>query len=376
MTPQLAGRMLIPPLPRRHGLWRAALSGLTPSLVAIVAALLFARALMGVLFARSDASRILFLVFHGYVTLLVMTAPMLIAIVVTSNLGPQRGTKRIAALATAVVLSTFVGVLLRMAVMITWFDWRPGWDEAGGLLLNVWPRYTLFGGTLTVALEFYRREIACVEATQQAAADRAALERQMAESRLRVLQAQIEPHFLFNTLANVRRLYDTDQAGGRTMLDNLMRYLEVALPRMREREATLGRDAELAEAYLQIQQIRMGRRLVFGIDIPAALRAHPAPPMMLLILVENAVKHGVNPSPHGGAIRVTACSEAQQLILTVADSGVGLAAGSGTGTGLANIRARLAAQFGPSASLSLENNELGGVTATIVLPLSEAVKAS
>jgi sensor histidine kinase YesM len=149
-----------------------------------------------------------------------------------------------------------------------------------------------------------------------------------------------------------------------------MRYLEVALPRMRDSESTLGRDSELVDAFLRIQRIRMGPRLAFSIDIPAALLAHPVPPMMLLTLAENAIKHGLNRSPDGGLIRVTARADVDRLLLSVADTGVGFGPGSGTGTGLANIRARLAAQFGDRASLALENNDLGGATATIALPLA------
>jgi sensor histidine kinase YesM len=192
----------------------------------------------------------------------------------------------------------------------------------------------------------------------------------MAEARLQMLRAQIEPHFLFNTLANVRRLYDTERAAGATMLENLMRYLEMALPQIRENESTLGRDAELVEAFLRIQQIRMGRRLVFNIDISERLRLHPVPPMMLLTLVENAIKHGLTPSTDGGVLRISARHDGDRLILSVADTGVGFAPGSGAGTGLSNIRARLAAQFGGRASLAIENNELGGVTAMVALPLA------
>jgi len=228
---------------------------------------------------------------------------------------------------------------------------------------------------LTAVGEFYRREAASIEATQQADIDRVALEREMTEARLQVLQAQVEPHFLFNTLANVQRLYETDHAAGRTMLQNVMRYLEIVLPRMRRNESTVERDAVLIEAYLRIQQIRMGPRLMFSIDVPAALRAHTVPPMMLLTLVENAIKHGLNPAPEGGLIRVMARVEGNEMILCVADTGVGFAPGSGTGTGLANISARLAAQFGERARLALENNALGGVTATIAVPFSAGAYA-
>jgi Histidine kinase len=376
MTPQFAGAISRPSLRWPSGFWRSAFAGLTPYIFAIVAALMFARSLS---FGLAEALRThdiagLF-VAKDFVVLPLAAMPMLLAIVVTGNLGPQRGPKRFVALATAILLSACAATVLRIAIPgLTGVGL--GWDRAAEFTLAVWPRYALLGVMLTVAFEFHRREMASVIVTQQAAVDRAALEREMSESRLRVLQAQIEPHFLFNTLATVRRLYETDHVAGRTMLGNLIRYLEIALPRMRVSETSLGGDAELAQAYLQIQQARMGRRLAFSIDVPAALQEHPVPPMLLLTLIENAVKHGVSPSVQGGAIRVAAHSESGQLLLTVADSGVGFAPGSGSGTGLANIRARLAAQFGENANLALENNELGGVTARIALPLSWAVNAS
>jgi signal transduction histidine kinase len=378
MPPQLAGGLVASGPDQRPGSWRAALVGLTPKVVAIVGVLLFIRVL------STNVERVIFAVSNraldawfwdlsvAFGQLLVMAAPMLIVIIATANLGPQAGPKRIVALAAAVILSAGAGTLLRILFMRWQGDPElPRWADVPGILAYVWPRYALLGGMLTAVGESYRREVASLEAMQQAEIDRAAFEREMTEARLQVLQAQIEPHFLFNTLANVRRLYDMDPAAGRTMLENLMRYLEVALPHMRHNESTLGRDAELVEAFLRIQQIRMGQRLALGIDIPAALRAHPVPPLMLLTLVENAIKHGLNPSVNAGLIRVTARTEGDRLILSVADTGVGFAPGSGSGTGLANVCARLAAQFGSRASLALENNELGGATAMIVLPLAD-----
>jgi signal transduction histidine kinase len=366
---------------RRDGLWRTALVGLTPKVVAVVATLLFIRVL------GSAAERVIFAanshelnawfwdLYAGFGSLLLMAAPMLVVIIATANLGPQQGAKRIASLTVAVILSAGAGTLLRIAFWHWATGWPDGeWDEALGLLSQVWPRYAILGGMLTVVGEFYRREVASLKATHQAEIDRAVLEREMNEARMQVLQAQIEPHFLFNTLANVRRLYDQDHPAGRTMLENLMRYLEVALPRMRQNESTLERDAELVEAFLRIQRIRMGQRLAFSIDIPAPLRAHLVPPTMLLTLVENAIKHGLNPLPDGGLIRVMARADGDRLVLTVADTGVGFAPGSGAGTGLANVSARLAAQFGDRASLALENNEFGGATATIMLPLAVVEK--
>jgi LytS/YehU family sensor histidine kinase len=206
------------------------------------------------------------------------------------------------------------------------------------------------------------------EAANAAKLDRARLDRQMEEARLQVLQAQIEPHFPFNTLATVRRLYQTEPAAAVAMLDNLMRYFAVPLPQMRATESTLVREASLAEAYLNIQRIRMGRRLAFAIEIPDSLRDAQFPPVMLLTLVENAIKHGISPLPEGGFIRISAQIAETSLQVQVADSGQGFAKTSGAGTGLANTRARLTAMYGPRARLSLGLNRPRGVTATLSLP--------
>jgi signal transduction histidine kinase len=356
---------------RRHGFWRKALSGLTPQIVAIVAVLLFLRILSAngneiLVAAHKDVFGVWFRnVIYAYGRLLMMATPMLIIVIATGNLGPQRGSKRIAALAAAVIFSAGIGTLLRIVQV-----YLQSGGNASGMTFYVWPRYALLGGLLTFLHELARREAASIDAMHRAEIDRADFEREMAQARLQMLTAQIEPHFLFNTLANVRRLYDKERAAGATMLENLMRYLELALPRIRENESTLGGDVELVEAFLRIQQIRMGRRLAFNIDIPQHLRPHPVPPMMLLTLVENAIKHGLTPSPDGGLLRINARHDGDRLILSVADTGVGFAPGSGVGTGLSNIRARLAAQFGGHASLALENNELGGATAMVALPLA------
>jgi signal transduction histidine kinase len=379
MYSPLADGLAVAGSSRRHRFWRSALSGLTPQVVAIVAALMFIRMLSSsvesVIYAANNHELGVWFsdLFIGYGELLVRVSPMLVVIIATANLGPPRGAKRIAALTAAVILSTGAGLLLQI-VFKHWVGISAGWDKAPDFFAYLWPRYAILGGMLTIVGEFYRREIASIGAAQQAEVDRVALEREMVEARLQVLQAQVEPHFLFNTLANVRRLYDKDPAAGGRMLVNLMRYLEVALPRMRDNESTLGRDGELVEAFLRVQQIRMGQRLAFSVDIPAGLRERPVPPMMLLTLAENAIKHGLNPSPDGGLMRVTARVDGELLILSVADTGVGFRPGSGSGTGLANIRARLAAQFGDGARLALENNDLGGVTATIALPSSPVTR--
>ncbi len=241
------------------------------------------------------------------------------------------------------------------------------------LFVRFFVRYGYMAALFVVVIEFYQHELRSISAMHGAEVDRLALDREMAAARLQVLQAQIEPHFLFNTLATVRRLYQTSPADGREMMDNLMRYLEVALPKMREDRSTLAREAVLIEAFLSVQKIRMGDRLTFELDIPVELRGLSVPPMMLLTLVENSLKHGLNPLPEGGLIRVQARMRDNQLAISVADTGRGLGEGtSGGGTGLANIRARLSAMFGNNAKLALSTNTPRGFTATISMPAVEA----
>jgi len=187
------------------------------------------------------------------------------------------------------------------------------------------------------------------------------------------LQAQIEPHFLFNTLANVRRLYRKQPAAGAETIDNLMTYLRAALPQVRRSESTLSEEFDLARAYLQLLQVRMGTRLRFTLDLPPELRSLAFPPMVLVTLVENAIKHGLAPAGLGGAVQLCARRSDKTLEVSVADDGVGFGPDSGGhGLGLANIRRQLAARFGERASLSLEERDTGGVIARLTLPYDDA----
>jgi sensor histidine kinase YesM len=283
--------------------------------------------------------------------------------------GPKGGTRRALAMAAAVLASGALCVL--STVVYLWVEanpedppWHFAWD-----LVTVPLRFTLLAALLTAAGEIHRREMLSVEAMRAAETRRAVLDREALQARLQVLQAQIEPHFLFNTLANVRRLYELDARAGRAMIEQLMRYLEVALPTMRADRSTLEREAALADAYLRLQEVRMGRRLAFSIDIAAPLREAELPPMMLLTLVENAVKHGLGPLREGGRIDVAAHAQDGRLTVSVVDDGRGFGGDtSGGGTGLANIRARLAALHGDAARLELTANAMRGVRASIVLP--------
>jgi signal transduction histidine kinase len=288
-------------------------------------------------------------------------------VVAVGNLGPQRGWRRAAALALCIVAVTPIGIAVRIGFLALLVD-GPSTMTLGERALIFWFRYAMQAALLTLMAEFHRLELRNVRAMHAAEIDRLALDREMTEARLQVMQAQIEPHFLFNTLANVRRLYQTDVAIGNRMMDNLMRYLEVALPRMRQAQSSVDREVSLVEAYLGVQAVRMGRRLSFDLDIPPAMRTLSLPPMMLLTLVENAIKHGLNPLPQGGRIVVSAQRDGDCLRLQVRDDGQGFRASSGAGTGLANIRARLALLHAQAATLSLTENPGGGVTSTLVLP--------
>ena len=247
----------------------------------------------------------------------------------------------------------------------------PDVSSAGMLFAKVM-RWVVVGG-LAYAVYTYLRRAAQAEAqAHESGLLRIQLERQMTEARLHSLRAQIEPHFLFNTLANVHRLYQTDRPLGRKMLANFVAYLRAALPQMRRDETTLRQEVELAHAYLSVLQVRMGERLRFRLDVPSDLGALPFPPLALSTLTENAIKHGLNPLPEGGAIDIAARVEEMKLKVEVADTGAGLRHSSGSGAGLANLRARLAALYGDTASLHIAANVPRGIRATIAVPLKEA----
>ena len=238
-------------------------------------------------------------------------------------------------------------------------------------------RQSLQSWSFAVAVYYFLDRAALrAAALREAVLDRQRLEAQMLAARLEVMQSQVEPHFLFNTLAHVKRLYHTDRSLGRRMLDGFCTYLEAALPKMRGGDATLGREVDLVRAYLDIQQIRMDRRLAFEIAIPSELASATFPSMMLLSLVENAVKHGLNPLPEGGRVRISAETVDGRLGVAVADTGAGLRSASGSGVGLSNIRARLAALFGPRGQLLLRNNTPRGTVASIETPLECVASAA
>lgn len=199
--------------------------------------------------------------------------------------------------------------------------------------------------------------------------ERLAGEKAMAEQELRLLQAQIEPHFLFNTLSNVLVLLRSDSETAARVLEQLTRLLRVSLKRTRNATTTLAEEAELLAAYLDIASVRMGSRLRWKIELPPDLRAVEIPPLLLQPLVENALEHGIDPRPEGGCIRLHARREGAELWLSVVDDGLGLtASASRAGLALDNVRSRLRALYGSAARLELLQPEAGGTEARICLP--------
>jgi signal transduction histidine kinase len=228
------------------------------------------------------------------------------------------------------------------------------------------------------AVASVRRQVLERELTQaQLAQERDQAARQMAEAQLRLLRAQIQPHFIFNTLAAVQHWVDTADPRAGPLLRSLAAFLRGSTELLAREQVTLAEEATLAGHYLATMQARLGGRLAVQVDIPPALAAQTLPPGLLLTLVENAVEHGIAPALQGGTVHVQARAEGAGWQLCVCDDGAGLPAGWQAGTGLANCRQRLAHAYGEAAALSLQSGPAGrGTCARIRLPLASPVPAA
>lgn len=232
--------------------------------------------------------------------------------------------------------------------------------------------YGLFGGGL--ALRAYFSERRRWEHSQHALEVSGLREqKQQSDLRLGLLQAQVEPHFLFNTLASVRALVRQDPAQAEATLDALVEHLRATIPKLRDGNAglhaTLGQQLDICASYLELMRLRMGGRLTYRVDADPALRALSYPPLLLITLVENAIKHGIEPRRGAGHVDVHASTCGEQLKVVVSDDGAGLGPGFGCGVGLANVREQLATRFGDGAVLTLRNRAGRGAEAAIVLSL-------
>jgi LytS/YehU family sensor histidine kinase len=219
-----------------------------------------------------------------------------------------------------------------------------------------------------------KAELEAREATTHA--DEEGMERRVVEARMAALQAQVEPHFLFNTLALIGQLIETDPPQAALIHQNLIDYLRATLPQMRAKGAgTLGRQIEMSRAYLAIMQARMRSRLAVSVDVPDDMLSATFPVMMLQILIENAIKHGLEPKIEGGRIDIRAAVEGRTLQVDVIDDGIGFNTHAGDGIGLANVRERLRILYGNRAQLVIEAPLTGGTRASIRIPYAPDIFA-
>lgn len=281
--------------------------------------------------------------------------------------------KRLLLIVSTCAAGVAVGVLLA------------GWSDTGSMGMAFERLLRVGGIALLVAGLFYMVPLAIVTSWRnrqyealtvqlQQDAERDRLARELSESQLRLLRAQIEPHFLFNTLGAVQQLAEQGAPRAAALTADLIAFLRASLAEMRSEQVSLQSEFDMVAAYLRVMQARMGSRLRYALDLPAECAHATIPSMILLTLAENAIKHGIEPSLRGGEIRLSALRVDGMLRLRVQDTGMGLPE-SGTGSvhggglGLENVRSRLLLSD-PSASLSLRDREEGGVIAEIVLPIN------
>jgi hypothetical protein len=274
---------------------------------------------------------------------------------------------------------------IRKGIVVMWwgfFDWLAVVSWKALLLVSLLG--FIFGGILKLTIPTFlfivasfiikvvaggkrRAEVTANEATRRAETEQ--LERSVLEARMEALQAQIEPHFLFNTLASIDQLIQTDPPRASRMQQSLIRYLRSAMPQMREgSRPTLGQQINLSSAFLEIMAVRMEGRLQSVVIVPEGLKSAVFPSMMLQTLVENAIKHGLEPKTEGGLLEIGAEIVDGQLAVHVLDTGVGFMPKAEAGVGLANVRERLKALYNGRAELIISLPPTGGTRATIKVP--------
>jgi two-component sensor histidine kinase len=229
-------------------------------------------------------------------------------------------------------------------------------------------RWCLVGGAIAVIVQFWRSGGELARAAEESRLRAVSARRLAASTQLEMLRRQIEPHFLFNTLATIRRLQETDPQQSRFLLDRLFQYMSATLNDSSARASKLGDEIALVSAYLDVCASRMGGRLTVAVDIEPGLEAVEFPPLVLATLAENAVKHGVFPQ-NGGQILIKAVRRGDRAEVALIDDGVGLSGEGGGGLGLANITERLRLLYGPKGEVSLRANHPKGVCAVVRIPL-------
>jgi len=246
-------------------------------------------------------------------------------------------------------------------------DWSAVWSASPRTVLREW----LLGAVFSAF--FVGLSLVNAAARQRERAQFATQQR-LLEERLQMLTARIEPHFLMNTLANLRYLVKSDAATACAMLDHLSDFLQGALERSRDLASTLGHEVQIVESYLAIMRIRMGEKLRFEIEVPEALRDAAFPALLLQTLVENAITHGIGPADQPGLVWIRVREEYRHIVLTVGDNGVGFGAPGkpGQGVGLGNVRDRLEVFYRGRASFRIGSATAGGTEAMLVIPREAA----
>jgi sensor histidine kinase YesM len=275
---------------------------------------------------------------------------------------PVKGAARVVVVVAAIAAGAFGGNALGRLLTGIGAS-ADGSHEPQSLLIGL-----VFGGIAAGFFWLRERNAALENDLQAGELARLEAEKQGLAAQLRMLQAQIEPHFLFNSLANVSALIEADPELAARLLDALIRYLRSSLTRTRAEGGTLGDEVALLTAYLDVLKIRMGERLTCAFEIDPELLATVFPPMLLQPLVENAIRHGLEPKVEGGHVTVSARKQGDRLKISVADDGLGFSQTPGDGVGVGNVRDRLRAIYGPTASLELNSKVGAGVTATMSLP--------
>jgi len=226
----------------------------------------------------------------------------------------------------------------------------------------------ILGFVISFGFVLYEKYINFKLSANEEKLKRILIEKEKLNADLKLLQAQVEPHFLFNTLSNILSLLEHDPESGRQMLENLTQYLRTSLIQSRKPANRLADEIGMIRTYLDIYKIRMGKRLSYTLDIPENVLNLEIPPMILQPLVENAIKHGLEPKIEGGEIRISACRKEGLLTLEVSDTGMGIKEKSATGVGTGNIRKRLASLFGDRAGLNFEDLAPSGLKAIVEIP--------
>lgn len=265
-----------------------------------------------------------------------------------------------------VLALTFPSSIIFGVTLGSWFSGVGSWSDPQAWVSVV---IGLFFGGIGGISYFLSERIEKLDAeVKQRRMNEVESEKRQLEAHLKLLQAQIEPHFLFNTLANVSGLIDADPALAKKLLERLNNWLRVALARARSDSMTLGDELDMLENYLQILKIRFGERLQWHIEAPEDACLTAFPPMLLQPLVENAVRHGIEPKIGGGKLSIRSRIAVGKLSVSVHDDGVGLNSEIKPGAGLENVRARLAALYGTDGKLTLESNAEGGLTVMLEIP--------